>query len=125
VRETGEAVATDMDPSATEVSRQGSTEQRIAVIGMAGRFPGARDEDAFWQLLAEGREGLTRFGNSDLAAAGAGADADPALVPVTGPLERPADFDAEFFGFTPAEAEVTDPQHRLFLECASASPWRW
>ncbi|MEY9989111.1 phthiocerol/phenolphthiocerol synthesis type-I polyketide synthase E [Streptomyces sp. V4I8] len=94
------------------------TEGAVAVIGMSCRLPGARDLDEFWDLLVSGREGLTRFTPEELADAGVEAGDDPAFVAVAGALAGPGEFDAEFFGLTPAEAEVTDPQHRLFLECA-------
>jgi phthiocerol/phenolphthiocerol synthesis type-I polyketide synthase E len=94
------------------------TEGAVAVIGMSCRLPGARDLDEFWDLLVSGREGLTRFTPEELADAGVEARNDPAFVAVAGALAGPGEFDAEFFGLTPAEAEVTDPQHRLFLECA-------
>lgn len=92
----------------------------IAIVGMAGRLPGAADLDAFWAALVAGEEGLTRWSARQLADAGVPAEVrdDPAYVPVVGALERPARFDAEFFGYTPAEAELTDPQQRLLLETA-------
>lgn len=94
--------------------------QGIAVIGMAGRFPGAKDIDEFWQNLCDGVEAISFFSDQELDAAGI----DPALfnrpeyVRAKFMLEDPDLFDASFFGFTAREAEITDPQHRLFLECA-------
>jgi acyl transferase domain-containing protein len=95
------------------------TDDAVAIIGMSGRFPGAPDLDAFWELLVAGREGITRFSRDELAAADVAPHLldDPAYVPVSAPLDGPGLFDAEFFGFTPSEAELTDPQHRVFLEC--------
>jgi phthiocerol/phenolphthiocerol synthesis type-I polyketide synthase E len=92
----------------------------IAIVGMAGRLPGAASLDAFWTALVAGEEGFTRWTADQLADAGVPAETrnDPAYVPVVGALERPARFDAEFFGYTPAEAELTDPQQRLLLETA-------
>ncbi|SFF19357.1 amino acid adenylation domain-containing protein [Nannocystis exedens] len=81
----------------------------IAIIGMAGRFPGAGDVDALWTLLVEGREGISRADDP------AG---DPAYVRAAGLLAGADEFDAEFFGYTPKDARLTDPQQRLFLECA-------
>ncbi|MET8160864.1 SDR family oxidoreductase [Sphaerisporangium sp. NPDC005289] len=91
----------------------------VAVIGMAGRFPGAADVDGLWDALLAGRPGLRRATDEELRAAGAGDDelADPRYVRVTGPVDDVALFDAPFFGLTPGEAEATDPQYRLFLEC--------
>src|SRR5262249_34926296 len=92
----------------------------IAVIGMAGRFPGAPDVARLWQNLAAGREGIRFFSAEDLLAAGV----DPALVArpdyvrAKGVLGEVELFDAAFFGLNPREAELMDPQHRLFLECA-------
>ena len=82
----------------------------IAIVGLAGRFPGAGDVRAYWRNLCEGRDCLTRFSADELP--------DPGLVPVGGTIEDYDKFDAEFFGFTPRVAEILDPQHRLFLECA-------
>ncbi len=92
----------------------------IAVIGMAGRFPGAADVDQLWRNLCAGHVAITRFTAQELAAAGVPADvaADPLYVPAKGVIDGVELFDADFFGFTPAEAEVMDPQQRLFLECA-------
>ncbi|NJP92624.1 SDR family NAD(P)-dependent oxidoreductase [Nonomuraea sp. FMUSA5-5] len=97
-----------------------AADHRIAVVGLACRFPGAPDADAYWELLRDGREGLTRFTDDELAARGVPGRlrAHPGFVPVGGLIEGQADFDPEPFGFTDAEAALLDPQHRLFLECA-------
>ncbi|MER7004172.1 beta-ketoacyl synthase N-terminal-like domain-containing protein [Dactylosporangium sp. NPDC000555] len=92
----------------------------VAVIGMAGRFPGARSVDELWRNLCEGREAVTFFSEAQLRAAGV-ADAelrDPAYVPARAVVEDVELFDAEFFGFGVRDAEILDPQHRIFLECA-------
>ncbi|MBZ0257106.1 SDR family NAD(P)-dependent oxidoreductase, partial [bacterium] len=92
---------------------------KIAVIGAAGRFPGARDVYEFWRNLEQGVESIRFFTKDELLAAGE----DPVLldapnyVAACGYLDGIEEFDAAFFGFTPREAEITDPQHRLFLEC--------
>jgi acyl transferase domain-containing protein/NAD(P)-dependent dehydrogenase (short-subunit alcohol dehydrogenase family)/acyl carrier protein/SAM-dependent methyltransferase/aryl carrier-like protein len=98
-------------------------ETEIAIVGMAGRFPGAADLDEFWDLLCAGREGISRFSAEELAAAGIPADVirDPAYVPVHGILPGVELFDTAFFDLTPAEAELTDPQQRLFLETCHAA----
>src|SRR5882672_5494164 len=95
-------------------------QERIAVIGMAGRFPGAADVGALWRNLRDGVESIRRFTAAELAAAGIPADlaADPRYIPVKGVLDDVETFDAEFFGFPPREAELLDPQQRIFLECA-------
>ena len=92
----------------------------IAIVGLAGRFPGAADVPAYWRNLCEGRDCISRFSDEELRQAGlTDAElADPALVHAGGTIEDYDKFDAEFFGFTPRVAEVLDPQHRLFLECA-------
>lgn len=94
------------------------TGTEIAVIGMAGRFPGARNTFEFWHNLRDGVESITFFSDADLLAAGEAVDVlrDPAYVkaqPVLADVDR---FDAGFFGFSPQDAAVMDPQQRLFLE---------
>jgi len=91
---------------------------RIAIIGMAGRFPGAPDVEQFWQLLEGGVEGIRFFTPDELAAAGVpeALRRNPDFVPASGYLDDVELFDASFFGMTPREAEMTDPQHRLFLQ---------
>jgi len=95
----------------------------VAVIGMAGRFPGAPDLATFWQNLREGVESITFFSRAELLAAGVPADQadDPAHVPARGHLDGIDLFDAAFFDMSPREAAFTDPQHRLFLECCAAA----
>jgi phthiocerol/phenolphthiocerol synthesis type-I polyketide synthase E len=92
----------------------------VAIIGMAGRFPGASDLVAFWDVLREGRETATRFSRDELIAAGVPADVvdQPDYVPVAARLDGATDFDADFFAISPGEAQVIDPQHRVLLECA-------
>lgn len=95
-------------------------EEYIAIIGLAGRFPGAPDLERFWQLLCAGQEALTVFSDEELQAEGVAPDLlhDPDFVRVGGVLEHIDLFDAAFFGYTPREAEMIDPQQRLLLECA-------
>ncbi len=94
--------------------------EEIAIIGMAGRFPGARNIDAFWRNLREGVESVSFFSAEDLEAAGVEASLlrQPNYVRAKAVLDDVDLFDASFFGFNPREAEITDPQHRFFLECA-------
>ncbi len=96
----------------------GGVDRQIAVIGMAGRFPGARDLPGFWRNLADGVEGVSFFSDEELAGAGVPARllADPNYVKAGSLLDGVGDFDAEFFGYTAREAELLDPQQRLFLE---------
>ncbi|MCU1501643.1 MAG: polyketide/non-ribosomal peptide synthetase [Ilumatobacteraceae bacterium] len=95
-------------------------EGRIAVIGMSGRFPGARNLDEFWSNLRGGVESIRTYSEDELLAAGELLDnvRDPAYVRAAAPLADIDMFDAAFFGMSPRDAAVFDPQHRLFLECA-------
>ncbi|MDZ8261484.1 polyketide synthase [Nostoc sp. ChiQUE01b] len=90
----------------------------IAIIGMAGRFPGANKIDSFWQNLRYGVESISFFTDEELISAGVDSELlkNPNYVKANGTLENIDLFDASFFGFSPREAEITDPQHRLFLE---------
>ncbi len=92
----------------------------IAVIGLAGRFPGAADVGELWRNLRDGVEGVRFFTAEELAAAGVpeATLADPAYVSARGVLADVDRFDAPFFDVPPREAELMDPQQRLFLQCA-------
>src|SRR5829696_1176549 len=92
----------------------------IAVIGMAGRFPRARSIEEFWRNLDQAVECITFFERAEMEAAGVPSAAldNPLFVGAGGVVEDYDLFDAAFFGFSPREAEITDPQQRLFLECA-------
>ena len=90
----------------------------VAIIGMSGRFPGARNLEEFWRNLREGAESISFFTDEELLAAGlsrARLD-DPNAVKAGAVLDDVELFDAPFFRFTPREAEMMDPQHRVFLE---------
>ena len=92
----------------------------IAIIGMAGRFPGARNVPEFWRNLKNGVEGVRPFTDAELQASGVSADelAQPDYVKSGVVLKDLDKFDAAFFGFSPKDASIMDPQHRIFLECA-------
>jgi len=92
----------------------------IAIIGMACRFPGAQTVEHFWQNLVRGVESITFFSDEDLLRAGVDRARvqDPTYVKARPILEDVEAFDADFFGYTPREAEAVDPQQRLFLQCA-------
>jgi phthiocerol/phenolphthiocerol synthesis type-I polyketide synthase E len=91
----------------------GDLSAHIAVIGLACRFPGAADPDAFWANLLNGTDSVTRF-----AARPVPGVADRSYIPAGGLLDRPEWFDADYFGCSPREAQLTDPQQRVLLECA-------
>lgn len=99
------------------------TGRDIAIIGMAGRFPRARDIHEFWENLRAGVECSTKITAEDLRSAGV----DPVLLNAPGyvsevfALDDAEHFDAEFFGFSPREAEYLDPQHRILLETAATA----
>jgi acyl transferase domain-containing protein/acyl carrier protein len=94
--------------------------ESIAIIGMSGRFPRAKNLDSFWQNLRDGVECISFFSADELASAGVDPNAlrDPNFVNAGGVLEDIDLFDASFFGFSARDAEVMDPQQRIFLECA-------
>ncbi|MEV8033708.1 type I polyketide synthase [Streptomyces sp. NPDC086182] len=86
-------------------------EDLVAVVGMAGRFPGAQDLESFWENLLAGRETVRVLTDR--------SDPDhPEYVPAYGVLDGAGDFDPAFFGLSPNDALITDPQQRLLLECA-------
>ena len=92
-------------------------EDPIAIVAMAGRFPGADDVEAFWKNLCEGRDSITMFRPDELDPAVSPAERDdPAYVPARGVIDGVEQFDAAFFGIGPREAELMDPQQRIFLE---------
>ncbi len=90
----------------------------VAVIGMACRFPGAPTIEQFWRNLKEGRESITFFEEDELEPDLRQLSRDPNYVRAGAIIEDIDLFDAAFFKISPREATLTDPQHRLFLECA-------
>jgi natural product biosynthesis luciferase-like monooxygenase protein/amino acid adenylation domain-containing protein len=92
----------------------------IAVVGLAGRLPGARDLREFWSNLCNGVESVRFFSDEELLEAGVSSEVLnlPNCVKAKAILDDVDKFDAAFFGFTPREAEISDPQQRLFLECS-------
>ncbi len=90
----------------------------IAVLAAAGRFPGAADLDQFWTNLKQGVESVRSFSHQEMLDAGVDPEqlADPNFVAAHGVLDDVDRFDAEFFGFTPREAALLDPQQRILLE---------
>ncbi len=94
--------------------------QGIAVVGMSGRFPGASSIPELWRNLRDGVESISFFSEEELIAGGIDPALvrDPAYVRAKGVAEGVEMFEPAFFGFTPREAELMDPQHRVLLECA-------
>lgn len=90
----------------------------IAIIGMSCRLPGANDIGQFWQNLIDRKDVSTEVTVSDLREEGMSGDSQQNKVNKTFAPDKPYDFDAAFFGYHPKEAELSDPQHRLFLETA-------
>jgi acyl transferase domain-containing protein/acyl carrier protein len=92
----------------------------IAIIGMSGRFPGARNIGEFWENLRNGVESISFFSAEQMASAGtpASVQEQPNFVNAGGVLDDIDLFDAHFFGLNARDAEIMDPQQRLFLECA-------
>jgi acyl transferase domain-containing protein/acyl carrier protein len=92
----------------------------IAIIGMAGRFPGAASVREFWQNLRDGVESIGQLTNEQLQSMGVSEALlnDPDYVRAASVMEDVELFDASLFDISPREAELMDPQHRLFLECA-------
>jgi amino acid adenylation domain-containing protein len=124
-----QALAHFLDPdSAPKASPKGATtaapsvaaDEPIAIIGWSGRFPGAGSVEALWRNLLAGEESISFFSDEELEAGGllGGDPTDPNYVKAGGVLEGIDRFDAGFFGYNPREAEVLDPQQRLFLEHA-------
>lgn len=95
------------------------TENHIAIIGMACRFPGANNVNTYWKNLCEGTESISFFSEEEVQSRGVDAKLlqDPNYVRAGGVLESIEDFDAALFGFNPREAKLSEPQHRLLLEC--------
>ena len=117
---TGQAVYLN-DPTAfegkkTRRRKAGDDNAAIAIIGMAGRFPGASSVAELWENLSAGVESVSRFEVEELSGASAEELADPAFVRARGVLDGAEYFDAAFFGISPSEAAVLDPQQRILLE---------
>ncbi len=93
--------------------------EAVAIVGMAGRFPRSADIEEYWENLVAGRELLTEFSEEEIVASGVAPESlSESRRRTRGVLDGAFDFDARFFGFTPREAEIMDPQQRVFLEVA-------
>ena len=96
-----------------------SQECGIAIVGMAGRFPGASNIDQFWEMVRDGKEGISFFSAEELIEVGIAPKLvnNPSYVRARGILPEIDRFDARFFGYSRRDAEIMDPQQRFFLEC--------
>jgi len=114
-RQRGETAAAAVAPVQPKSSDGG-----IAIVGLAGRFAGAANVPAFWDMVLAGRSGRVAITREDLIAAGEDPALldDPDYVAAAFPLDQAEDFDAAFFGFNPREAQLMDPQQRIMLEAA-------
>ena len=102
---------------ASNNAAENTTEHDIAIVGMAGRFPGARNLSEIWENLIKGRESTTQFSLDELdPSIPESVKTDPAYVKAAGLMPEAKCFDAAFFKVSAREAEVMDPQHRIFLE---------
>jgi len=92
----------------------------IAIIGLSGRFPEAADVEAFWELLKNGREAVLAWSDQELLAAGVAPELlqHPEYVKAGATIAEAEHFDAAFFEMSAKDAQITDPQQRLFMECA-------
>lgn len=97
---------------------QSDSVEEIAIIGMAGRFPGALNLEQFWSNLLNGVESIASFSQQEVEDSGIDQEIarHPDYIRAAGILDDVDLFDAGFFGFSPKEAELMDPQQRLFLE---------
>lgn len=107
-----------MHPKESDNSTQNGNE--IAVIGMAGRFPGAENIEKFWENLKGGVESISHFSDEELMEVGISPETlkNPDYIKAKGILEDVDCFDADFFGYPPREAERMDPQIRILHECS-------
>ncbi|GMT96633.1 type I polyketide synthase [Corallococcus caeni] len=98
----------------------GGGEERIAIVGLAGRFPGAKTLEGFWEMLRRGGDARRVPTDAELDDAGVpqALRAHPQWVRSSYVLEGATEFDAGLFGYSPREAELMDPQQRIFMECA-------
>src|SRR5579859_683524 len=103
------------------MSHSGSFDSQVAITGLSGRFPKSKDFDALWDNLRDGAELVSFFTQEELLTEGVDIAElkNPRYVRAKATLEDIVSFDAAFFGMNPREAEIADPQQRIFLECAS------
>ncbi len=112
----GSANAQDYDDD----QESSASDNRIAIIGRSGRFASAANIRQFWRIVSDGRIGTRFLTDAELLGRGVSRATlmDPTYVKAANMLSDMESFDAGFFGFSPAEARILDPQHRHFLECS-------
>ncbi|HUR29369.1 MAG TPA: type I polyketide synthase, partial [Planctomycetota bacterium] len=113
-------MSTQPDPRLSASTPDRNDSNDIAIVGIGLRFPGAHGAEQFWANLRAGVESVQSFSDAELAARGVSPRklSDPSYVKKGLVLEGLEFFDPEFFGFSPKDAAILDPQHRQFLECA-------
>ncbi len=101
-------------------SKPHAQDEHVAIVGMCGRFPGAKNLDQFWRNLRDGVESISFFSDEELRTAGVDAEtmSTPGFVAAGAVLDDIDLFDATFFGFSGRDAEILDPQQRFLLECS-------
>lgn len=110
----------DLSSEQGAVSNDAQDALHVAIVGMAGRFPGSETLEQFWENLRDGVEGIRFLSDEELDSLGVprATRRKKNFVKAAALLKDVDKFDAGFFGFPPREAEVLDPQHRIFLECS-------
>ncbi|MCW5313965.1 SDR family NAD(P)-dependent oxidoreductase [Nostoc sp. KVJ3] len=101
-------------------SRRSNDTHDIAIIGMAGRFPGANNLQTFWENLKNGVEAISFFSEEELLESGVSPELfnQPNYIRARPIIDKAEYFDSDFFGYTDREAELLDPQQRLLLQCS-------
>ncbi|MEL6929362.1 MAG: beta-ketoacyl synthase N-terminal-like domain-containing protein, partial [Cyanobacteria bacterium J06600_6] len=117
---TGESDAVQQGKRRGELRRQALGNKDVAIIGMSCRFPGASNIAEFWSNLCNDIESISWFSDREMIDSGVDPELvkDPNYVKASPILDRIEDFDADFWGYSPKEARLLDPQQRLFMECA-------
>ena len=115
-----ESVAVQQGKRRGELRRQATVNKDVAIIGMSCRFPGANNIEEFWYNLGNSVESISFFENAEILDSGVEQELlnNPNYVKASPILDDIAGFDADFWGYSPKEAQLLDPQQRLFLECA-------
>jgi acyl transferase domain-containing protein/acyl-CoA synthetase (AMP-forming)/AMP-acid ligase II/NAD(P)-dependent dehydrogenase (short-subunit alcohol dehydrogenase family)/acyl carrier protein len=118
-----ESLAVQQGKRRGELRRQATGNKAIAIIGMSCRFPGANNLNEFWFNLCHGVESISFFGDREIIDSGVDPELvkNPNYVKASPILEDIENFDADFWGYSPKEAQLLDPQQRLFMECAWSS----